>query len=47
VTAAASDHKTLDRRLTHAARLALTAIDAVFQLEEAFLTVRVDVVGDA
>ena len=46
VTAASSDHDTLDRRLTDQTGLSFTAVDAVLELEEAFFSIGVNVVGN-
>src|SRR6266404_1746563 len=46
MTAAPSDNDALDRSFTDQARLAFAAIDPMLQLKEAFLSSRIDVIGD-
>jgi len=47
MTAATADDDALDRGLANQARLAFTSINAMLQLEETFVAVRVHVIGDA
>ena len=46
VTAATGDNNPLDWSFAHQARFALTAVDPVLQLEEAFLAVGIHVVAN-
>ena len=46
VAAAARDDDAFDWRLADKARLALASVDTVFELEESFFAVGVDLIGD-